>query len=242
MGDDDDVVVIEAVREDHFLPVRNGTGDGVLEALGAGNVAVGDTGVTGIELGVAGIVLREGQRGDIVAAAPDLDLGVAVLLGGLGLVEALEVAVVLLIETPALLDGNPVEVHVVEDVVEGLDGSLEVGSVSLREGEALGLEELAGFLGFGLAFRGQVDIGPAGETVFEIPGAFAMTYEYDSFHNIFSVLRFLRRKFTKKIRIRENPGASIRPHRAPCRARGPRAAAGKRRKRPAGRRRCRRLR
>ena len=126
MGDDDDVVMVSPIGEDHFLPVRDGAGDGVLQGLGTRDVAVGHTGVARIEFRVPGIVLREGKGSDVVAAAPDLHLGVAVLLGGLGLVQALEVAVVLLIEAPALLHGDPVQIHFVQNIVEGLDRPLEV--------------------------------------------------------------------------------------------------------------------
>ena len=170
------------VREDHFLPVRDGAGDGVLEGLGARDVAVRDAGIAGIELRVALVILGEGQRGDVVAAAPDLDLGVAVLLGGLGLVESLEVAVVLFVEAPALLDRNPVQVHFVQDVVEGLDRPLEVGGIGLFEGEAFRLEQFAGLDGLVHAFGAEVHVGPARETVFLVPDTFAVPDEYDSFH------------------------------------------------------------
>ena len=120
------------------------------------------------------VILTERERGDVEAAAPDLHLGVAVFFGGLGLVQALEVAVVLFVEAPALLDGDPVQVHLVQDVVEGLDSALEIGSIGLSEGEALGLEEFTGLDGLFHALGAQVHVGPAGETVFLVPDALAV--------------------------------------------------------------------
>jgi hypothetical protein len=35
------------------------------------------------------------------------------------------------------------------------------------------------------ALVGQVDIGPAGEAVFQVPGGFAMAHEYDFVHKLF---------------------------------------------------------
>ena len=63
---------------------------------------------------VAGL---EGGRLDVEGATPDLDLVLAVLGGGVGLVQALEGAVVTLVELPGLGDGQPVAVELVEHAV-----------------------------------------------------------------------------------------------------------------------------
>ena len=88
----------------------------------------------------------------------------------------------LLVEFPALLYRNPVEIHVVENVIKGLDSSLEIRSIGLLKGKAFCLKELTGLFGLILALRSQIDVCPAGETVFEVPGAFAVSNEYYSFH------------------------------------------------------------
>jgi hypothetical protein len=60
-------------------------------------------------------------RGNIVAPAPDVDLVEAVLLRGLRLVESLESAVVALVKSPRLVEGDPELVHLISHSVKGLD-------------------------------------------------------------------------------------------------------------------------
>ena len=122
------------------------------------------------------------MRSHVEAAAPDEHLLVAVLLGGLGLVQTLKHSVVLLVESPGLLYRNPVEIHGVEDVVEGLDGSLEVGCVGHLEGDAGLFEGLSGVEGFLYALLAEVNVGPSCEPVLLVPLAFAVTDKYYSFH------------------------------------------------------------
>ena len=126
VGDDDDAVMLLESREYLALPVRHDPFDALLESLCAGNVLVGNAGVAGIPRGAVRIVLGKVVRGDVEAAAPDKDLLVAIFLGCLSLVEALEHTVVLLVEPPCLLDGDPIEIHRVKYVVQGLDGPLEI--------------------------------------------------------------------------------------------------------------------
>ena len=54
----------------------------------------------------------------------------------------------LLVEAPALGDRDPVEIHDVEDLIEGLDGTLEVRGIGLGEVEAVLLEECTSLLCF----------------------------------------------------------------------------------------------
>ena len=44
------------------------------------------------------------------------------------------------------------------------------------------LQEAAGFGGWGLAFFGEIGIGPAGETVFAVPSGLAVTHEDNFVH------------------------------------------------------------
>ena len=61
------------------------------------------------------IVGLERRRRDVVAAPPDPDLVLAKFAGGLGLVEALERAVMPLVQPPRVVDGQPHEIEIVED-------------------------------------------------------------------------------------------------------------------------------
>jgi hypothetical protein len=67
---------------------------------------------------------------------------------GLCFVEALKRTVGAFIEVPIANDGNPHQVHLVEDDPERADGALEDGCVGEVEFEALGLEQLPCLGGF----------------------------------------------------------------------------------------------
>ena len=73
----------------------------------------------------ARIVGRERRRRHVVAAAPGEHLRVAELGRGLGLVEALQGAVVALVEAPVVAHRQPGAVHLVERVPERPDRALE---------------------------------------------------------------------------------------------------------------------
>ena len=91
---------------DVVVPVRQDPGDDVLEALGrpaARRAPAGGSG--GRWPGARGCRGRPGRR-HVVRAAPELGLLVAVLLGGRLLVEALERAVVALVEPPGAPTGS----------------------------------------------------------------------------------------------------------------------------------------
>ena len=94
-----------------------------------------------------------------------MDLRVAVLGCGLGLVEAGEAAIVPLVEAPVLLDREPEPAHRLERDVERLDRPRLEADEGLVEVEALGGHQFARSLGLGLALCGHVDIPPAGEAV-----------------------------------------------------------------------------
>ncbi len=55
---------------------------------------------------MAFIIRGQRRRRDVVAAAPDLHLRIAVLFGRLDLVEALQRAVVALVQAPAFFHGS----------------------------------------------------------------------------------------------------------------------------------------
>lgn len=66
----------------------------------------------------------EGGWCNVVASAPDMHLLIAILGGGVGLVEALEGSVVTFVEVPVFNHGEVDAVHGVERDVQCVDGSL----------------------------------------------------------------------------------------------------------------------
>src|SRR6478609_10706586 len=113
----------------------------------------------------------------VVAATPDLHLRLAMLLDGLRLVQALQRAVVALVQPPALLHRQPHAVHLVEGDPQGADGALQQRGVGVIETDARGLQFTAGLAGFLPALVGKVDIVPPGEQVGDVPQALAMAQQ-----------------------------------------------------------------
>ena len=165
---------------DVALEVGPGARDGVVEALGVGEDVCGHVAELLLHVRVAGVAGLERGRAHVEAAAPDEDLVLAVLAGGVGLVEALERAVVALVELPGLVDGQPAAVHLVEDDVEGVDGALEHRGVAHVEVEALLGEGAPAVCGLAAAGVGEVDVGPAGEEVELVPLALAVADEHEA--------------------------------------------------------------
>ena len=179
----EEVVYLLEGGEDNCCPVRKCATDAVLQRLRAGKFSISYFSVTSFVLGVAFLVVFSNRIGsDVEATTPYEHLFLTILSSSLTLVKTLEHTVVLFVQAPALLYGDPILVHGVEHVVEGLDSALEVGSVSHTEFEAFLLEEFTSLASFAHAFFGEVYVCPTRETVFEVPLAFAMTEEYDSFH------------------------------------------------------------
>lgn len=170
------------VGHDGVVPVGEHPCDDVFEAFGGWEEVGGEVGVAGVEARVAFVVGVEGWRRDVVAAAPGEDLVGAVALAGFFFVEALEGAVVALVEPPMAFDGDPVLVHDVEGDVDGLDGAAEEGGVGDVEGEPFFAHEFAGADGFGAAGIAEGHVVPAGESVFEVPGGFAVAKEDEGVH------------------------------------------------------------
>ena len=79
-------------------------------------------------------------------------------------------------------DRQPRAIELVERVPQGAGGPLEDAGVRHVEVVTLCLEQPAGLLGLLDASGGQVDVGPAGEAVFEIPGRFAVADQYQFVH------------------------------------------------------------
>ena len=187
-GDDDALAGLHSGR-DFFVPEREEAVDGVLEALGERELILGDAGVAGIVAGPALVGFFQSRWRDVVAAAPNEDLVVAEFRSGLAFVEALERAVVAFVQAPVFFHGNPKLVEFGEDAPEGVERTLEDGDIGDVEREAFLLEEFAGGLGLGAAFVAELDIVPAGEAVFFIPGAFAVADENEFVHGCIEIER-----------------------------------------------------
>ena len=94
---------------------------------------------------------------------------------GLRLVQSLQRAVVPLVQPPVLGHGDPELIHLVERDVQRLDGALQYGCECQIEHEARLLHQPARFPRFGAPLLGKIDVLPAGESVFLIPGGLTVS-------------------------------------------------------------------
>ena len=169
-------------RRELLVPERQDARDGVLEALGERDLLGRELRVARIAALAARIVGRERRRRDVVAAPPGEHLCFAELGRGLGLVEALQRAVVALVQAPVVADRQPRAVHLVERVPERPDRALEHRRPGAIELVALLAQQPASRAGLLDAGRREVDIGPAGEPVRQVPGRFAVAKENELVH------------------------------------------------------------
>src|SRR6185503_1578987 len=131
---------------------------------------------------MTGIVRRKGRRRNVVAPAPDLHLRFAMLRRGLGLIQALQRAVMAFVEPPRAMDRNSEEVHLVKCDPQRADGALQHRRMRDVELEFFGGHHPAGLARFLAALVAQVDVGPPGKSVFTVPRAFAVAKENESEH------------------------------------------------------------
>src|SRR5438093_1590248 len=106
MGGHEDPASGANLGGDVRVPERQEPGDRVLERLRPRYLRRHEVGVSPIVAGEARIVLFERWRRHVVAPPPDADLVLAVCACGLRLVQALEGAVVALVEPPRPSDGE----------------------------------------------------------------------------------------------------------------------------------------
>ena len=171
VGGDQHALAVLQRGGDALFPIGEDAGDRVLQAFGLRD---GDAGVAAVLAEVVGAAGFERGRGDVEAAAPDVDLLVAVLRRRLRLVETGEAAIMAFVEAPVLFDRQPQPAHRLQREIERLDRPRLQRGEGHVEIEALGRHQLARGARFGRALVGDVDVPPAGEAVFEVPGGLAV--------------------------------------------------------------------
>src|SRR5262245_45231300 len=128
------------------------------------------------------IFIGQRWRWRVIAATPDLHLFLAELGGGLGLIESLQPAVMPLVQAPRPMDGNPHHVEFVEGDPQRPDGAFEYRRVGDVELIFLGAHEPSSLAGLFAAFVAEIDVRPTGESVLLVPGALAVTKQYEPKH------------------------------------------------------------
>ena len=108
----------------------------------------------------------------------------AVLRGRLGLVEALQRAVVALVQPPGVVHRDPHLVQLLEREPQRLDRALQHGGVGHVEDVARLAQRAAAGDGLLDALLAEIDVGPAREPVFLVPGAFAVPDENELLHDV----------------------------------------------------------
>src|SRR3954451_20770171 len=182
VGGDQQVLALAQGGLEALLPDRHDALERDLQRLAAGQQVRRHVPVARVMARVRGVVVGQRRGRDVVAAAPDVDLLVAVPGRCLGLVQALQAAVVALVQLPALELRQPHHVELVEDDPERADGALQDRGVGEVEAQALGLQEApreARMLDAALA---EVDVDPAGEAVLLVPVALAVAHHNEDGH------------------------------------------------------------
>jgi len=166
---------------DHLrLPEGFGPFDGVDHAFGPGEVFGSDIRVFFVMTGVSEVSEVEAGRGLGVLASPGFEILLRNGFEGLVLLQALDLAVVLLIEEPVLLVGHPVHVKLVSNGIVCPDGSFQHRTESHVELVALLLQDLASLLGLGDSQLGESHVLPPGEPVHEVVFGLAVSDKDDS--------------------------------------------------------------
>ena len=175
MRDDEDSLPRLQAWLDLGLVVRDEALHDILQALGARNLRqVGVAHVVGLRVLAIHVDLR--RRG-VVAAAPGHELLFAVLIAGLGLVQALQRTVVALVEAPVALHRDPVAVRLVQRDIRGHDRAAQQRGEQDGRLDSRVPNQLAGPLGLGLALVGEADVHPPGELVRCVPFALPVAEE-----------------------------------------------------------------
>ena len=168
-----DRLAVENLRQDDVDVVRQEALHNVLQALRAWHLwEERVTHVVGLGVLVVGV---DFWWRSVVGTAPAHKLLFTVLLTDLGLVQALQLAVVTLIEAPVTHNWNPVTVRSVQRDVRGADRTTQQRREHDVRQHALFCHQLTGVDGFLLTLLSQIDIDPAGELVGLVPFTLSVT-------------------------------------------------------------------
>ena len=147
------------------------------------------------QVGIAAVVVRgervfriEQRRQGVVAAAPDVDLLVAVFFGGLFFVQTLQLAVVAFVQPPAFDLRHEQLVGFFQNDVAGFNRAGQDGSEGDVELVTFFLQFFTGGGGFGKPLLAQFHVAPACKQVFRVPFALSVADKYQ-FHVVCSNLR-----------------------------------------------------
>ena len=161
-------------RHDGFMPVGQKALHGILQALAGGQFLLGQVRVTRVFTGVALIGFLQGWRAGIVAPPPDVHLLFAKFGGHLGFIQALQRAVMALVQAPGIDHRQVHAVHFIQRDPERADRPFKNRGVTQVKIIPTFLERLSCLVGFQQSFFREIHVGPAGEAVFHIPRAFAV--------------------------------------------------------------------
>ena len=153
-------------RRHGIVPKRNDAVHGVFQAFSQRNVGRLEFGVAQVCAFAAWVLGFQCGRGGVVAAAPYQNLLIAKFFGGLGFVQTLQRAVMAFIEAPIVVNGQPLAVHGIQGVPQGVNGPLENAGVGQVKLIALSFKKAASRLGLFNARGCQVNVGPTREAVF----------------------------------------------------------------------------
>ena len=177
-GDEHGAAGLE-VGDDGVVPVRQHAHDDVGQALGAGTDLRRQRGVARVVVLRPRVVVGQGRRRGVVGAAPAHELLLAVLGQRLGLVLALQRAVVALVQPPRPAHRDPQPVGRLQRQLGRADGPLLQRRVHDVGQQVVLDEQRAAAHGLGHALLGEVDVDPAGEQVLLVPVALAVAEQHE---------------------------------------------------------------
>ena len=167
------------VGDDLVVPIRQQTVDHIGQGFGRGDGVGGHLGVAGVMRRVSRILALESGRGEVVRPSPRLDLGHPMLLSHALLVLTLKCPVVPFVEAPMLVDRDPPKLHGSERERAGVDGTTQHRGVQHVEFNA---SRSHGRPGFGCLHDpsfGELDVGPTGENVLQVPHALTVAQQHE---------------------------------------------------------------
>ena len=175
--DDQHTCPRQQVRDDRVVPVRQQPRGHVAQRLSPRPGLRRDDCVAGIgKLGVPGAVSEPGRRG-VVKPAPRHALPLAGLHQHLGLVPALQRAVVIGVQPPGPPDRDPVPVTLGQGEVRSADRPALHGGVHQARQQPVRSQQPARLFRFSLPSLGQRHVHPAGKQIPGVPLALTMTQQ-----------------------------------------------------------------